>query len=197
VHILVADDELSMREYLDLLLTRAGYTVTLASSEPEALSLLEARPVDLVVSDMRLGKGSGMSVLRAARSLPHPPEVILITAFGTPASAVEAMRAGAYDYICKPFDNEELLLLVQRALEKRGLREENRQLKQSLAQPAPWVGQSPRMHEVWALVERAAPARSSSRVPSTSAARAPRPPSCPSTARRWPRACSRASCSGT
>ena len=71
---------------------------------------------------MRLGKESGLEVLKVARGVMSPPEVILITAYGTPASAVEAMRQGAYDYICKPFDNEELKLLVQKALEKRDLR---------------------------------------------------------------------------
>src|SRR6185436_3548968 len=92
--------------------------------------------VDLVVSDMRLGKESGLEVLKHARARESAPEVILITAYGTPASAVEAMRQGAYDYICKPFDNEELKLLVQKALEKRTLRQENQQLWASLrAQP--------------------------------------------------------------
>ena len=87
--------------------------------------------------------------------------MILITAFGTPASAVEAMRAGAYDYICKPFDNDELLLLVQKALEKRSLREENRQLRKDLAEgQSGWVGESPKMQEVRALVDKVAPSKS-------------------------------------
>ena len=110
--------------------------------------MLGAGGVDLVISDMKLGGGSGLNVLKAARALAAPPEVILITAFGTPAAAVEAMRAGAYDYICKPFDNEELKLLVQKALEKRGLREENRQLRRSLSgMRGLWVGESPAMQQ--------------------------------------------------
>src|SRR5690606_24761730 len=111
--------------------------------------------------DMKLGTGSGMQVLATARALNSAPEVILITAFGTPASAVEAMRAGAYDYICKPFDNEELLLLVQKALEKRSLRQENRALRDRVIPSFSGFvpGASPRMAEVWNLVEKVANAR--------------------------------------
>lgn len=160
MQVLVVDDELSMREYLEMLLSRVGYQVSVAGSEKTAVDALGAGGVDVVISDMKLGQGSGLNVLKAARALPAPPEVILITAFGTPAAAVEAMRAGAYDYICKPFDNEELKLLVQKALEKRGLREENRQLRRSLSgMRGLWVGESPAMQNVWALVEKVAPSR--------------------------------------
>ena len=160
MHVLVVDDELSMREYLEMLLSRVGYRVSVAGHEKAAVEALGAGGVDVVISDMKLGQGSGLNVLKAARALPAPPEVILITAFGTPAAAVEAMRAGAYDYICKPFDNEELKLLVQKALEKRGLREENRQLRRSLSgMRGLWVGESPAMQQVWGLVEKVAPSR--------------------------------------
>jgi len=160
VHVLVVDDELSMREYLEMLLSRVGYRVSVAGSEKAAVEALGEGGVDVVISDMKLGGGSGLNVLKAARSVSAPPEVILITAFGTPAAAVEAMRAGAYDYICKPFDNEELKLLVQKALEKRGLREENRHLRRSLSgMRGLWVGDSPAMQEVWGLVEKVAPSR--------------------------------------
>jgi two-component system response regulator PilR (NtrC family) len=161
VHVLVVDDELSMREYLEVLLTRGGYRVSLAGSEKAASEVLGSGSVDVIISDMKLGAGSGLNVLKAARALSAPPEVILITAFGTPAAAVEAMRAGAYDYICKPFDNEELKLLVQKAMEKRGLREENRQLRRSLSggRGGLWVGESPAMQQVWSLVEKVAPSR--------------------------------------
>jgi two-component system response regulator PilR (NtrC family) len=135
--ILVVDDEQSMREVLELLLVRAGYAVQTAGSLAEALARLEAGPVDLVLSDFRLGKDSGLDVLRAAVRAPGRPEVIIITAFGTAASAVAAMRQGAYDYIAKPFDNDELLLLLERALEKRRLAQENRNLKASLPAGAP------------------------------------------------------------
>jgi len=155
--ILVVDDELSMREYLELLLQGAGHHVTTAESERSALTQLEQRAFDLVVSDMKLGSGSGMEVLRAARGRKDPAEVILITAFGTPAAAVEAMRSGAYDYISKPFDNEELLLLVERALEKRTLRRENEALRAKTGVVG--VGDGERMQAVWRLVGKVAQGR--------------------------------------
>jgi two-component system response regulator PilR (NtrC family) len=156
MHILVVDDELSMREYLDILLTRAGYSVTTADSPRAAKEMLARAPVDLVVSDMKLGTGSGLEVLAAARALTPPSEVILITAYGTPESAVEAMRAGAYDYIRKPFDNEELRLLVKRALEKRAILRENERLRQQLGGGRPWIGQGEASRRVMALVEKVA-----------------------------------------
>ena len=162
MHVLVVDDELSMREYLEVLFQRLGYQVTCAATAKAAEEALALGGVDLVISDMRLGSGSGIEVLRAARAQPSPPEVILITAYGTPASAVEAMRAGAYDYICKPFDNEELKLLVAKALEKRSLLRENRELKRTLSgtDRPPWMGLSPPMQQVAQLVEKVAASRS-------------------------------------
>src|SRR5919106_4959536 len=158
LRILVVDDEASMREYLELLLTAAGYEVSGVPNATQATRALQRQEFDLVLSDMKLGSESGLTVLQAARALPSAPEVILITAFGTPAAAVEAMRRGAYDYICKPFDNEELKLLVQKALEKRALRRENRQLRRSLSggRGGLWVGESPAMQQVWSLVEKVA-----------------------------------------
>jgi two-component system response regulator PilR (NtrC family) len=162
LQILVVDDELSMREYLDVLLSRAGHQVTTAGGVKDALAMLESERVDLVISDIKLGPESGLSVLRAARTYPVPPEVILITAFGTPSAAVAAMREGAYDYICKPFDNEELKLLVHKALEKRELLRENKQLRNSLTPGTgnPWIGQSERMQQMWSVVEKVAASRS-------------------------------------
>jgi len=163
VRILVVDDELSMREYLEVLFAREGHAVTAVATVQEALAQLAEPGVDLVITDMKLGSGSGMTVLRTARGRPSPPEVIVITAYATPAAAVEAMREGAYDYICKPFDNEELLLLARKALEKRELVEENRHLRRSLQSGSGrklWIGRSPAMAKVWTLVEKVAPARS-------------------------------------
>jgi len=155
------DDEPSMRQYLEVLLSRSGYGVLTAPGVGGARDLLGSGEVDLVVSDMRLGKESGLEVLKLARSRPSPPEVILITAYGTPAAAVEAMRQGAYDYICKPFDNEELKLLVQKALEKRTLREENQQLWASLSEHSlSMVGRSAAMEDIRAMVRKVAASRS-------------------------------------
>ena len=151
-----------MREYLEVLLSRAGHQVTTAASVGQAVTALEKSRIDLVISDMRLGHESGLSVLKAARGYAFPPEVILITAFGTPSAAVGAMREGAYDYICKPFDNEELKLLVGKALEKRELLRENQELRSALIPGTGrfWIGQSPGMQQVWNLVEKVASSRS-------------------------------------
>ncbi len=159
--ILVVDDELSIREYLEVLLTRSGHVVELADSVEAGRGLLNSRSYDLAISDFRIGNESGIDVLKAARALSPPPEVIIITAYGTPASAVQAMRQGAYDYISKPFDNDELVLLVDRALEKSRLTEENRQLRATLLPRAEYyVGTSASMRQVWSLVDKVAPARS-------------------------------------
>jgi two-component system response regulator PilR (NtrC family) len=155
VRILVVDDELSMREYLEILISKWGHEVTLAESADAALAALKAAQPDLVISDMKLGNDSGLRVLKAARSLPEPPEVVIITAFGTPATAIEAIREGAYDYICKPFDNEEFKLLVERALEKRQIRQENAELRRSIGGQVV-LGTSPAMNEVWTVVEKVA-----------------------------------------
>jgi two-component system, NtrC family, response regulator PilR len=157
--VLVVDDEQSMREVLGLLLTRAGHAVETVAGLAEAKERLEAGAADLVISDFRLGRDSGLDVLKAAVRSVSRPEVIIITAFGTPASAVAAMRQGAYDYIAKPFDNDELLLLVERALEKRGLAEENQRLRASVTSP-PLIGTSPAIREMWALIDKVASARS-------------------------------------
>ncbi len=158
--ILVVDDELSMRQYLEVLLRRRGYEVVTAAGLLEARACLAAAKVDLVVSDMRLGKASGLQVLREVRERSSDTEVILITAFGTPAAAVEAMREGAYDYICKPFDNEEITLLVQNALEKGALREENRALRESFGGNLLMVGPSEAMESIRALVRKVASSKS-------------------------------------
>src|SRR5690242_3366344 len=163
VHILVVDDERSMRVVLEVLLVRSGYRVTCVEGVRAAREVLESTLVDLVITDMKLGATqSGMDVLRAARAQSDAPEVIVITAFGTAASAVEAMREGAYDYIGKPFDNEELLLLVQKALEKRTLRQENVSLREHLVPGVGVmaVGRGERMRAVWSMVDKVAPTRS-------------------------------------
>jgi two-component system, NtrC family, response regulator PilR len=158
--ILVVDDELSMRQYLEVLLRRRGYEVLTAAGLVDARSRLSEGQVDLVVTDMRLGKESGLQVLREVHERSSETEVILITAFGTPAAAVEAMREGAYDYICKPFDNEEMTLLVQNALEKRALREENRALRESFGGNLLMVGSSEAMESVRGLVRKVASSKS-------------------------------------
>ncbi|MBM4784024.1 MAG: sigma-54-dependent Fis family transcriptional regulator [Archangiaceae bacterium] len=154
--VLVVDDEPSILEFLEVLLSKHGHQVRTAPSVEAATKALTASVPDLVITDFRIGKQSGLDVVKAARALSMPPEVIVVTAYGTPASAVEAMRQGAYDYVTKPFDNDELMLLVERAIEKRSLRVENRRLR---ATSGIFMGQSPAMQEVWSLVQKVAPTR--------------------------------------
>ena len=155
--ILVVDDEPSILEFLEVLLSKHGHRVRTVGSLELATKALAAAVPDLVITDFRLGKQSGLDVVKAARALTMPPEVIVVTAYGTPASAVEAMRQGAYDYVTKPFDNDELMILVERAIEKRGLRVENKRLRTSGS--GVFVGQSPAMQQVWSVVQKVAPTR--------------------------------------
>ncbi|MER2566518.1 MAG: sigma-54 dependent transcriptional regulator [Myxococcaceae bacterium] len=156
--ILVVDDEPSILEFLEVLLSKHGHQVRTAPSVELATKALAASVPELVITDFRIGKQSGLEVVKAARALSMPPEVIVVTAYGTPASAVEAMRQGAYDYVTKPFDNDELMLLVERAIEKRTLRVENRRLRATGS--GIFVGQSPAMQQVWSVVQKVAPTRS-------------------------------------
>lgn len=156
--VLVVDDEPSILEFLEVLLSKHGHQVRTAATVELATKALAASVPDLVITDFRIGKESGLEVVKAARALSMPPEVIVVTAYGTPASAVEAMRQGAYDYVTKPFDNDELMLLVERALEKRGLRVENRRLRATGS--GIFVGESPAMQQVWSVVQKVAPTRS-------------------------------------
>ena len=162
--ILVVDDEPAMREYLEVLLARSGYEVLTAPRRGRRPARCSARgQVDLVISDMKLGKDSGLEVLKHARAPASRPR----RSSSSPPTARPPRRwrrcaQGAYDYICKPFDNEELKLLVQKALEKRTLRQENQQLWRSLSEHSlSMVGRSAAMESVRALVRegggRAAP----------------------------------------
>jgi two-component system response regulator PilR (NtrC family) len=114
--VLVVDDERSMRELLYILLRREGYEVTLAESGEQALAALGRHAFDLVISDIRMPDMSGVDVLRAAKQ--HDPEMagIVVTAFASTSTAVEALRLGACDYVSKPFNVEEMRITVRNAL---------------------------------------------------------------------------------
>ena len=130
--ILIIDDEATMRRLMDLVLRPEGYHLLLADSGEAGLKLFEEGGVDLVLTDLQMGKVGGLDVLgHVMRESPDVP-VVIITGFGTVKSAVEAIKKGAFDYISKPLDNDELKITVKRALEMRRLTRENRGLSQEL-----------------------------------------------------------------
>lgn len=131
-HILVVDDEPSMRTTLSILLKREGYRVSQAGDGGEALRMLKAGGIDMLLTDLRMEGLDGLELLRQVKATSPEVEVLIFTAYGTIPSAVEAMRLGAYDYIGKPFDEEELLLKVARAMERKALLREVEDLRAEL-----------------------------------------------------------------
>jgi two-component system response regulator PilR (NtrC family) len=155
--VLVVDDEQSMRNMLAIALQQEGYEVVTAEDGEAARREIEARSVDLIVSDIRMPGLDGIEVLRFAREHAPETEVILVTAHASTDSAVEALRLGAYDYVTKPFDIDELKLSVRRALEVKTLRRENVDLKLQLTDRHrldDLVGKSEAMARVFELIKR-------------------------------------------
>jgi DNA-binding NtrC family response regulator len=131
--ILVVEDERAIQLALSGLLRRQGYEVDVAGSGDEAITAVRGSAFDLVLTDLALGRGAdGMDVLRAAKQLRPECAVVMITAHGSEAIAVEAMKSGAEDYVPKPFDNDEIRLVVQRALDRTRLERENRLLREQI-----------------------------------------------------------------
>jgi len=161
--ILIVDDEERMAGVVAMALARVGYACETCGSAAAALAALEARGADVVVTDWKMPETDGMELLRQLQARRADLPVILITAFASVSSAVAAMRAGAFDYVTKPFDNDELRAVVARALELTRLQRENRYLRQEVASsytPEAMVAESPRSQAVLDLVRRAAPSRS-------------------------------------
>ena len=120
--LLIVEDEERMRRLFELVLKPAGYQLLLARSGDEALRVIqEHESLDMIITDLQLGAVSGMDVLEAARQQVPDVPVLIVTGYGTVKSAVEAMQKGAYDYISKPVDNEELKIVIARALQVRQL----------------------------------------------------------------------------
>ena len=117
--ILVVDDELSMREFLRILLEKEGYRVTLAAEGKSALQLAEQHAFDLMISDIRMPGMNGLELLARLKDIQPDVGVIMITAFASPDDAVTAMKCGAFDYITKPFNVDEIKRVVRAVLKKR------------------------------------------------------------------------------
>jgi DNA-binding NtrC family response regulator len=157
--ILVIDDDTSLRRVLEYNLHEAGYQVFTAASGEEGVRLFSEELPSLVITDMKMPGMDGMQVLKAVKERSPETLVIIITAFGTVDIAVEAMKAGAYDYITKPFNRDELRLTVAKALQFTGLTAENRRLKNELADRADFrtiVGSSREMEKVFDIVRKVA-----------------------------------------
>jgi DNA-binding NtrC family response regulator len=162
--ILVVDDEEIMREILDALLTREGYDVRLASSGAEGLELARGVAFDAAIVDIMMPKLDGIATLDELRRIDEDLAVVILTAYASVESAISAMKAGAFDYITKPFKNDEVLVVVRNAMERRRLVSENRNLRQNIQERyhkfANIIGKSPRMRQVFDLIIQAAPTRS-------------------------------------
>ena len=163
-NVLVVDDDATTQELLREVLAEAGYHVVTSGSGEEALEVGKQESFDVIISDMKLGQNlSGLDVLRAYKNIQPESEVILITAFGTMETAIEAVKAGAFDYLSKPFKIDEVLLQVERALKNRSLVRENRSLKRQLGSQVPLtslVGRSPAMLEVYKRIAMVSDSRS-------------------------------------
>ncbi len=161
--VLVVDDEETVREILEHLLGEAGYQVTSVLSAEEGLSEMERGCFDLLILDLMLPGMGGLEMLGAVKARNPEQVVLMITAFGSVETAVQAMKEGAFDYLSKPFRHEEVLVTVRNALQQRELLSENRALRRALSRggrEGELVGKSPPLLELQRLLDRIAPSRS-------------------------------------
>jgi len=161
--ILIVDDERSMRDVLSIMLKRAGYGVTVASDGEEAIAHIDKELFDLVITDLKMPKAGGLEVLKAVKESSPESVVLIITAYASTESAVEAMKLGAYDYLTKPFQVDEVQLIIRNALEKRRLSTENILLKREMASQSSFaqiIGQSEAMQKVFDVVRKVADTKS-------------------------------------
>lgn len=158
IRMLIAEDKEAMRRSLVRLFSEKGHEVIEAGSGAEALERFNETEVDLVITDLQMGEIGGLQVLCEVKKRSPQTPVLMVTAFGTVETAVEAMRQGAFDYILKPFSLTEIEARVEKALEQRRLLTENRYLKEILNHTAGrMVGRSERMQQVYRLIEKVAP----------------------------------------
>ena len=146
-----------MRRLLELNLAEDGYTVHTAANAEAGLSTLRQEKIDLIVTDLKLPGMNGLEFLQAVKRTNATIPIVLMTAFGTVETAVEAMKAGASDYVLKPFSMEEMKLIIRKELDVRSLREENRSLREALGHRYQFrniVARNPKMQEVLATVEQ-------------------------------------------
>ncbi len=161
--ILIAEDDKVQRHVIADILASAGYAVEDAASAQEAVEAVRNEVFDLLLTDMRMPGMDGLELLRQAKRLRFEMEVVVMTAYATVETAVTAMKEGAVDYLAKPFDKDELLVVVAKAVERGDLRRQNRQLRQLVAESVSLgniVGKSAAMQRVFDVVQRAIPVTS-------------------------------------
>ena len=162
--LLVVDDEPSMREFLEIMLSQEGYQVTLASSGEEGFKAYRQEEPDLVLTDVKMPGMSGLELIKEIHSIDPAIPIIAITAYACADDAMRAVRAGAYDYLSKPFQIDDLRVIIRNALETRRLRKENLELRQSVGQQHRFgdiVGRSPQIEDIFSLISRVAPSKAS------------------------------------
>ena len=162
ITVLVADDEPNIRRVFEAALSRDGYTVLTAENGKRALDLAHANAIDILVTDLIMPDMTGVELLQKLKAIHPTCAALVVTGYGTISSAVEAMRHGAYNYLPKPPDLDEIRVMIKKALEHRELVSENRELKQQLKtnfKLESMVGSSGKMQEVYRIVERAADSR--------------------------------------
>jgi two-component system response regulator PilR (NtrC family) len=162
--ILIVDDERSMREFLGIYLRREGYRIEAAAGGKEALAVLNARTFDVVITDLRMPDVDGLAILAEAKRLHPDTEVVVVTAFSTTETAIAAMKAGAHDYLTKPFKIDEVGLVVSRAMEKRRLARDNVTLRDEIKgryKLERLLGKSPPMQRVFDVLRKVASTRTS------------------------------------
>jgi DNA-binding NtrC family response regulator len=161
--ILVVDDEKDICRALNIILSKEGYAVTEAYNGEQAVELVGKQSFDIVMTDIKMEKMDGFDVLRQVQQLSPGTSVIMMTAFASVGSAVEAMRAGAVDYITKPFINDDIRLTIKRIVEDRDLRMENQILRQELSQRCITfkniIGNSEAMQRVFSMMEKVVPSK--------------------------------------
>src|SRR3954453_21903049 len=158
--ILIVEDEEKLRRVLELRLMSAGFDVDKAASAEDGLTLVDR--ADLVLTDLKLPNMDGLQFLSLIRTQNAQVPVVMMTAYGSVETAVEAMKAGATDFLLKPFSLDHLMQVVNKALEVRALRDENRQLKEELGRRYEFdniIGRSPAMQEIFSTIERVGPTR--------------------------------------
>jgi two-component system response regulator PilR (NtrC family) len=160
--ILVVDDERSMREFLEIMLTKEGYDVRTAANGQEALALIRKNLFDLVILDIRMPKMDGIVTLHHLKEISPDTVVLMITAYASTDTAIQAMKQGAYDYITKPFKIEEIKMTIKKALENKTLQTENSLLKQVVEDRyrlGSIIGNSPKMQKVFEFVKKISPTK--------------------------------------